>query len=188
MTQINCTRARSVAIAALALVLASLALAACGSSSSTTSSTATTASSTPTTATSTTAGGQPARLRACLRKNGIQVSESVSTISDLLAHTPKGVTRSQLLTAVRSCGGISGGITAGKPRVTGAAYKQAFVSFVSCMREHGINLPAPNTSGKGPIVDTKGIDTTGATYKAAAEKCASILRKVLSLPSTGKKP
>jgi hypothetical protein len=162
-------------------------LAACGGSSSTSSSTATSASTATTTATSTTAVDQPAQLRACLRKAGIQVSDAVSTVSDLLAHPPKGVPQAQLVAAVKGCGGLSTGATASKPRVSATVYKQAFVNFVACMREHGVNLPAPNTSGKGPIVDTKGLDTASASYKSAAEKCAPILRKVLTLP-TVKKP
>jgi hypothetical protein len=189
MTQTTRPRARSAAFAVLLLVLASIALAACGSSSSKSSSTATsTATSTSTsTSTSTTAADQPARLRACLRGAGIPVSDAVSTVSDVFAKPPKGVTRAQLITAVRGCGGLNTGASAGKPRVSGTEYKQAFVNFVSCMRQKGVNLPAPNTSGKGPIVDTKSIDTTSAQYKAAAEKCASILRRVLALP-TVKKP
>jgi hypothetical protein len=39
------------------------------------------------------------------------------------------------------------------------------------MRKNGVNLPAPNTSGKGPVFDTKGIDTSGARFKAADAKC-----------------
>ena len=33
------------------------------------------------------------------------------------------------------------------------------------MRENGVNLPAPNTSGNGPVFNTKGIDTSSATFK-----------------------
>jgi hypothetical protein len=39
------------------------------------------------------------------------------------------------------------------------------------MRKNGVNLPKPNTSGKGPIFNTKGIDTTSASFKAADAKC-----------------
>jgi hypothetical protein len=190
MTETTRPRARSAASAALVLMLASLALAACGGSSKTSSSTATGAATTATSATtttSTTAATQPAQLRACLRKAGIPVSNSVSSISEVLANQPKGVSREQLLAAAKGCGGIGTGATAGKPHVSAAAYKQAFVKFVSCMNEHGVKLPAPNTSGKGPLIDTKGIDTASASYKAAAEKCSPILRGVLSLP-TVKKP
>ncbi len=52
-----------------------------------------------------------------------------------------------------------------------ARAKQALAKFAACMHENGVSLPAPNTSGKGPIFNTKGIDTTSATFKAAEAKC-----------------
>jgi hypothetical protein len=42
-------------------------------------------------------------------------------------------------------------------------------------------VPAPNTSGTGPVFNTKGLDTTSATFKAAQSKCSSLLRG--SVPS-----
>jgi hypothetical protein len=44
------------------------------------------------------------------------------------------------------------------------------------MRKNGVKLPQPNTSGKGPIFNTKGIDTTSASFKAADAKCVRELR------------
>ena len=40
------------------------------------------------------------------------------------------------------------------------------------MVKNGVKLPAPNTSGKGPIFNTKGINTKSAAFKAADAKCA----------------
>jgi hypothetical protein len=178
--------------AVASLALASLALTACGGSSGTTSSgttssgtTSSSAAGTSSTATSSTSS-QPERLRACLKKLGIEAPSSVSTISDLVAHPPKGVTRAKLIAAVQSCGGIGAGLANVKPHASATAYRQAFVSLVNCMREQGVNLPAPNTTGKGPVIDLKGIDTTSAKYRAASQKCAPILRKVLALPSLPK--
>jgi hypothetical protein len=183
MTHITHASALRRATAALALALASLALAACGGSSGKSSSSAAGAP-TATSSTSATgaAAGQPARLRACLRKLGIQVPSSVNSVADLVAHTPKGVSRAQVVAAVQGCGGIGGGLADVKAPASATAYRQAFVNFVSCMREQGVNLPAPNTSGKGPVVDTKGVDTGSAKYTAAARKCAPIIRKVLAVP------
>jgi hypothetical protein len=186
MIRITRRPARFKAITALTLALASLALSACGGSSGSSSSSATGAS-TAAKSTTTTPATQPERLRACMKKQGIEAPSSVSTIADLLAHTPKGVTREQLLAAVQGCGGIGAGLADVKPHASGTAYKKAFVDFVACMRQQGVNLPAPNTSGKGPVVDTKGFDTTGAKYKAAAKKCAPIIGKVLALPSLPKR-
>jgi hypothetical protein len=44
------------------------------------------------------------------------------------------------------------------------------------MRENGVNLPEPNTSGKGPVFNTKGIDTSGSAFKNAQKKCQSDLK------------
>jgi hypothetical protein len=43
------------------------------------------------------------------------------------------------------------------------------------MRENGVDLPTPNTSGNGPVFNTKGINTTSSTFKTAAAKCQSDL-------------
>jgi hypothetical protein len=186
MTTITRTAVRFKALAALALAAAALALAACGGSSGTSSSSTTGSSAAGSTAATSSTATQPARLRACLKRLGINVPSSVSTISDLVGNPPKGVSRAQLVAAVQGCGGIGSGLAAVKPRASRSAYTQAFVRFVSCMREQGVSLPAPNTSGKGPVIDLKGLDTTSAKYKAASGKCAPIVAKVLSLPTLPK--
>jgi hypothetical protein len=43
------------------------------------------------------------------------------------------------------------------------------------MRAHGVKLPPPNGSGKGPLFDTTGIDRKTTTYKSAQARCARIL-------------
>jgi len=40
------------------------------------------------------------------------------------------------------------------------------------MRENGVNVPPPNTSGKGPIFSVKGLNTASAQFKAAESKCS----------------
>jgi hypothetical protein len=44
------------------------------------------------------------------------------------------------------------------------------------MRENGVNLPTPNTSGNGPVFNTKNVNTTSAAFKSATAKCQSGLR------------
>jgi hypothetical protein len=39
-----------------------------------------------------------------------------------------------------------------------------------------VNIPAPNTSGNGPIFNTKGIDTASTQFKTAETKCSAVLR------------
>ena len=55
------------------------------------------------------------------------------------------------------------------------AFKQALPKFAVCMRENGVNLPAPNSSGNGPVFNTKGLDTSSTQFKRAQSKCQPIL-------------
>lgn len=188
MNQINGNRRRSSARrhrpAATALTLALIALAlllsACGGSSS---------KSAATTAASKAAGGargqfaqRGAALRECLQKNGITLpkrnpgqarkpgtSAPFGGAAGGGPQLPKGITRTQLQAALKKCGG--GGRFAGRGGLASAAGRQRFAKFATCMKADGVNLPAPNTTGKGPIFNTKGIDTTSAKFKAAESKC-----------------
>ena len=74
-------------------------------------------------------------------------------------------------------------------RFDSPAFKAALTKFATCLRQNGINVPAPNTSGSGPVFDTKGIDTSSAQFKAAETKCQSFLRGVFQRgPSAGGSP
>jgi hypothetical protein len=39
------------------------------------------------------------------------------------------------------------------------------------MRENGVEIPKPNTSGTGPIFNSKNLNTSSAKFKAADAKC-----------------
>jgi hypothetical protein len=165
-------------------------LAACGgSSSSTTSTTAST-----TTSTRSSGGGADASrfaaIRACLQKEGTTLPQRPSATARPNGSArpnggifgggapgggpqlPSGVSRAKYEAALKKCGG---GTSFGRRNFNSAADTQALTKFASCMRENGINLPAPNTSGSGPVFDTKGIDTTGSKFTAAEAKCRSDL-------------
>jgi hypothetical protein len=190
MLQINSNSSKPVT-AVLVLVLASLALAACGGSSSTSSSPTTSSAgasaTTPTTGGPAGApGGRFATIRECLKKNGItlptrkpgQAPGAGGFLGGGGPALPKGVSRAQYEAAIKKCGGFPRG---GFPKGRGfrgfntPAAKQALTKFAACMSENGVKIPAPNTSGKGPIFNTKGIDTAGAKFKAAETKCRSAL-------------
>jgi hypothetical protein len=87
------------------------------------------------------------------------------------------VTRAQYEAALKKCGATNG-FAGGARGFSSPAGKQALARFATCMRENGVNVPTPNTSGKGPIFDTKGLDTSSAAFKAAETKCISDLRGV----------
>jgi hypothetical protein len=206
MPQIHSKSSRPV-IAVLVLVLASLVLAACGGSSSTSSTTTSSASASATTPTTGgtpgAAGGRFAAIRECLQKNGItlparkpgarkpgQAPGAGGFLGGGGPALPKGVSKAQYEAAIKKCGGFPrGGFTGGSHGFNSAAGKQALAKFAACMSENGIKIPAPNTSGKGPIFSTKGIDTSSAKFKEAETKCRSDLRGAFGgRPGTGGAP
>ena len=63
--------------------------------------------------------------------------------------------------------------------------KAALAKFATCLNQNGVKVPAPNTSGKGPVFDTKGIDTSSAQFKAAEKKCQSDLSGAFHRPGPG---
>ncbi|MHB8242147.1 MAG: hypothetical protein ACYDHN_09165 [Solirubrobacteraceae bacterium] len=194
MSQLIGSRHRSAALTALGASVACLTLLACGSSSSSPGSS--NAAVTSTGRSTSTAPGGPAvgkrftALRECLKKNGITLPKRTPGqrpgSGGFLAGSggpplPKGVTRAQYEAAIKKCGGGAGGRLAGggsPQRFNTPAFKKALTKFASCMRENGVPVPAPNTSGKGPVFSTKGLNSTSAKFKAAQTKCAAVLRGV----------
>jgi hypothetical protein len=182
MSQRN-VKSRKPPVAVLAVVLACLGIAACGGSSTGTSSqsTATTSASTTTPA----RGGGGARfgaLRKCLQQQGITLPKRTPGQGPggggLLgggagSQLPKGVTQAQLEAALKKCGG--GFLRRGRS-LSSPARTQAFTKFAACMRANGVNLPAPNTSGKGPVFNTSGLNTSSPQFRQAQAKCASELK------------
>jgi hypothetical protein len=183
MSHIN-TQRSGPAAAVLVLVLAALLLAACGGSSSTTSS-----STVPTASTSTTSGGGAgarggrfSALRECLQKQGITLPRRSGTpgAGGLLGSgsgqgpaLPSGVSRAQFEAATTKCGG--GNFARGRRAPNSPARTKALTAFAACLRANGVNVPAPNTSGKGPVFNTSGLNVTSAQLNAAQAKCSSAL-------------
>jgi len=61
-------------------------------------------------------------------------------------------------------------------RVSSPAFKAALTKFATCLRQNGVNLAPPNTSGNGPIFSTKGVNTASAQFRTAERKCSATLR------------
>jgi hypothetical protein len=104
---------------------------------------------------------------------------------------PKGVNRAQYEAALKKCGGGfpgagRGGFPgAGRGGFNSPARTAALTKFAACMRQNGINLPAPSTTGTGPIFNTKGIDTASTQFKTAESKCQSDLTGVFRRAGAG---
>ena len=191
----NPTGAGKAAAVVAVLLLSCLGLAACGSSGSTTT---TTASANAAAATGSSAGrgtapsapsgptgprfGHVGALRECLQKNGVTLPKP--TPGQRPRHgflggptgLPNGVTRGQMEAALKKCGGLFGG---GLRRFDNPGYRQALVKFATCMRENGVNVPEPNTSGNGPVFNTRGLEPNSAKFRAAEAKCRAALRGAL---------
>ena len=213
MPHANTRSRKPAVAAVVVLLLACLGLVACGGSSSSTTSSSANAASTggasgtsSTGSTSTTTPGTPgsgrgsarfAAMRECLQKNGITLPKRTPG-----AHPgggfvpgagagggpqlPSGVTRAQYEAALKKCGGGSGhffGRGGAAGRLNNPVFKAALTKYGDCLRQNGINLPAANTSGNGPIFDTKGINTTSSQFKAASAKCRSALTGAFRRPA-----
>jgi hypothetical protein len=128
-------------------------------------------------------------LSACLQKNGVTLKAGQKL--------PSGMTQAQYEAVLRKCLGSVPGKGLGslhlplpkRPTVpqlsptTTAASKAALTRYATCMRENGVNLPPPNTSGNGPIFDLKGVDLTSTTFKKAEAKCLYALHVTYHIPS-----
>jgi hypothetical protein len=128
-----------------------------------------------------------AAVRACLAKKGIVLPPRTPGAPGLLGGRPplpKGVTQAQYQEALKSCGGgFAGGPGSrlNNARSAGAVahFRQMLTRFAACLRQNGIKLGEPNTSGKGPVFNTKGVNTAGPAFRAAEAKCRSVLLSAL---------
>jgi hypothetical protein len=184
------------ALVALCALGACLALAACGSSGGSTSASTTTATGTS----GTKAGSGSSRftaLRSCLQKQGITLPARPSgapggsggpggpggsgapgfpggTGARRGLQPPEGVSQAKFDEALKKCGGSFRG--RGSANLNSATARAALTTYAACLRSNGVNVPAPNTSGNGPIFNTKGINTSSAQFKTAQSKCRSDLK------------
>jgi hypothetical protein len=203
VTHMKARRISSMTLASLAVALAAVVLAACGSSSSST--TATQSASAAASSSGGGAGGNFASrfsaYRECMQKQGITLPQRkpgqpgqpgggvLGGGAGGTRQLPAGVTRAQYEAAQQKCASLRPHFRGGaEGRSQSPMFKAALVKFSACMRENGIALPAPNTSGKGPVFSTTGINTTSTQFKTAQSKCAALLRQGFSRPQAGGPP
>ncbi|MGA9875506.1 MAG: hypothetical protein WBQ21_06835 [Solirubrobacteraceae bacterium] len=131
-------------------------------------------------------------MRECLQKNGITLPQRAPGSGRPAGGVgfrgagggptlPKGVTLAQYDAALKKCGGGRFGAS-GFNRANNPVLKAALAKFAECLRSNGVNVPAPNTSGKGPIFDTKGINTSSPQFKSAESKCRTTLASAFRRP------
>jgi hypothetical protein len=171
------------AVALVAAALALLAVSSCGGSSKGGSSSSTSAAA----ASATTPGapaGHFAALRECLHRNGITLPpRKPGSVRGLLGGRglPPGVTAAQFEAALKKCGvGPLAGRRLRFPALRGLSIKSpklraALTRFAACMREHGVTLPAPNTTGKGPVFNTARVNLRSPQFLRAQAACRRVL-------------
>jgi hypothetical protein len=173
----------------LACIAACGLLAACGSSSSSSSSSSTKVASAGTT------GFAAARtkLEACLKQHGVTLPSRPGGFRHRTPGSGSGngggppaggffggggfQANPKLRAAFKACaadfprrGAFAGrgGFAAG-----GAARKAAITKFVTCVRQHGYDLPKPNFSGKGSVFPSD--IRSNPKFRAASQACAKLL-------------
>ncbi|MDX6643786.1 MAG: hypothetical protein QOD76_1748 [Solirubrobacteraceae bacterium] len=172
------------ALGCVAIVGSGLALTACGGSSS--SSAATTGQG----------GNRRAAISACLKKQGVNLPQRNAGggprpgggIPGLGLGGGGGASnpnRAKFQAALRKCGlSFRGG---GRNRFANdPAARQALVKFAACVRKNGYNLPAPNTSGNGPVFNANQVNQSDPKFRAATTKCQGLLpRRPANAPPPG---
>jgi hypothetical protein len=166
----------------VALALGGL-IAGCGSASS--------SSNTTTSRTTASAAGAPnasrrAALAACLKQHGVTLparppgagAAPGSGGSNGTGTTPRRgffgggggfANNPKLRAAFQACGARFGFGGGQRFRLSRAAITR----YVTCVRQHGYNLPDPNFSGKGPVFPSN--IRTNAKFQAASRPCQSLL-------------
>jgi hypothetical protein len=181
------------------LTFAALALggviAACGSSSGSTSTKGTT-----TTASAATGGAggassaRRAQLAACLKQHGVTLparppgapsggapGDGTGTGTTPTTTAPRrgffgpggGFAANPKLRAAFQACGAQFGFGAGGGGFRGRLSRTAITKYVTCVRQHGYDLPNPNFSGKGPVFPAN--IRNNAKFQAASRACQSLL-------------
>jgi hypothetical protein len=122
-------------------------------------------------------------LSACGGSNSSKTANAAATTSASGGSTGPGATGP----AGTRPGGGGHFLRSGPAGVNNPIFNQALAKFAECLRQNGVNVPVPNTSGKGPVFSTKGLNTASPQFKAATMKCRGALVGAFRRP-TGAKP
>ncbi len=142
-----------------------LALAGCGGSSPSAPSAATTHSSSSTavaqhsdTTTSDTSGRASRPQASARAKRSVENTRSSSGTETTSATSTKATSS----------------VTAADAARLKAAFTKAAMTYVGCLREHGVKVPEPHASANGPVFDTKHLNTSSPAFKQASLACRSV--------------
>jgi hypothetical protein len=176
-----------IGVAVLAIV-AALAVAGCGGSSSSGSS-----SSEESGASSSSQAAAPGpghfeiseEARTCLKEQGLEPPEGGKPPAGggpeggpPAGFGGAGGKGGKLKEAFEACG-VEGPMGKGKPGgapTNSAAFRSSVKKYAACVRENGYAMPEPNLSGEGPVFSQSEINQEDPKFKAASEKCESILK------------
>jgi hypothetical protein len=184
-------------IAAVAAAIA-LTIAACGDASDdagiATLETTTTAAAAESTTTDVLRDNEEALLEftECLRENGVEIDDPTVGADGSLQLAPIEIEVEvddpeslpegpppELDAAFSACEPLLEGVTqlgAGIPDET--AFEDTFLEYAGCMREHGVDMPDPDFSGSGGMIDLGTMDPTDPDWMAADEACREILARI----------
>jgi hypothetical protein len=115
---------------------------------------------------------------ACMRQNGVAVSDPGTTTGPLI---PQGGVNTQTLQrAQQSCRSYLQAAGGDQDGTDGAATLDKFLELAKCMREHGVqDFPDPVLDETGGVTFKGKIDRKAPHYQEAADACKS------KLPSSG---
>ena len=103
-----------------------------------------------------------------------QTSTSTSRTSTAAVAQAKTSTRSTSTTTAAT----SRTHTAKHVKALPTALVYAANAYIGCMHKHGVDLPPPNLTGEGELVDTQGVDTKAYGYELAASACRKVATSV----------
>jgi hypothetical protein len=120
-------------------------------------------------------------LNTCLKAHGIvnpEASASAVNVTQMIPAlvgtegipVPSGITKAQYETALRQCGVAN--VQVGRTAITNSVVRGKILSVRTCLANNGFTLPAANFSGGGSVLDTSGIDTGSARWRATAMGCS----------------
>ncbi len=95
---------------------------------------------------------------------------------------------------VTGCGGPGANMTnpgSAEVRAHTAEIRTQLLSYVKCMREHGINLPDPEMAGNGVAIKlglSGSVDSDSAEFRSADLSCGSLMPHNSNNPPSRKQP